>query len=251
MLVGLASTICLGGLCIAAARTPNGAALGSKCPSGNPPDADGWQPVPKNAKPACLREIASRQVAGTVIQQDFVPSVETGCESDPVHHPRTTQISVTAYQHVDKLPYDRYTKKEGYIVARIDNSSNCTTRHINLKTGHSYLLVIEGKGTKGRLVDLATGDPIGLSKFISCTNDTPPAPPANPETPLNVAFLRSLGKRCNHDPFPEGLMKALFSTSADAYLGNTAKVLNARKLVVDDPWVIWISCGTDCCFADS
>lgn len=220
----------------------------SKCTSAEAPEISGWQPIPKGAKIDCLREIASHQVPATVIQQNYIPSMEPGCETS-AQYPNTTQIIVTAYQGVDKLAYANYKSREGYVVARVDNPSNCNTKHLKLQPGHSYYFVVEGYGTKARLVDLITGPDIQLGKFISCTDDTPNAPPSPAETPLNVAFLRTQVDRCNHNPVPEGQMKALFSNQVDAYLADSARTRSAM-LTITDPWVVWISCGTDCCFAD-
>jgi hypothetical protein len=221
--------------------------MASHCPA--PPQQDqttGLFPLPKNVRVDCLREIASRQLIATTIQQDFVPS-SSGCETSP-QHPNTTQISVTAYQGVDQTSFLEYAKKDGYLVARIDNMSNCDTQGIRLVAGHSYFFVVESNGTKARLVDVG-GPPgeIPLNKFTSCTLDH--HPPLFPEAPHNVAFLRTLAKQCNHDPVPEGQLKALFSARNDAYLADSAKSPSARAFI-DSPFALWISCGTDCCFAD-
>jgi hypothetical protein len=240
--------------------------LFKKCTITETPGASGWVAVPNGAKVDCLREIASLQKLGTVTQQDYVPSNEADCSTDPVNYPNTTQIITTAYAGMKQMPFSEYGKREGFIAARIDNVSNCTTKSYGLLPGHSYLVVVEGKGTKARLVDLTGGGETKLGKFNSCTKEG--HPPPFPEKPLDIAFLRSSSIRCNHKPVPEGEMKLAYASDYDQgvvtkaiaadralpqkagqkAMGNKGGLL---KNLIEDEFAIWISCGTDCCFADA
>jgi hypothetical protein len=244
----------------------NPATVFKKCVITETPGPGGWVAVPNGAKVDCLREIASLQKTATVTQQNYVPSNEADCSTDPVNYPNTTQIITTAYTGMKQMPFDEYGKREGFIVARIDNVSNCTTKSYGIAPGHSYFVVIEGKGTKARLVDVATGTETKLAKFNSCTKEG--HPPPFPEKTLDIAFLRSHSIRCNHKPVPEGEMKLAFGDDYDKTVVTRAiaqdralpqnpkqKSMSAKrglsKNLIDDEFAIWISCGTDCCFADA
>jgi hypothetical protein len=214
-------------------------------------DGDGWQSVPAGAPIECLREVASKQKFGTVVQQTNVPASAPGCESE-LGIANTTQITVIAYDGVGTLNFDRYLAKDGYIVALIQNNSNCETMSkIKLAPGHQYFWVVEKKKT--RLVDVSDGTEIKLSKFDSCKGNNHGT--GYDEIAHDVAMLKSgdIDTKCNHSQKPDGLIG--FSVRNVVNYGFLDEALIPHsgmpfRTAVNADFSLWISCGGDCCFAD-
>ncbi len=211
------------------------------------PDADGLVQLPHGWSIQCVRAAAALQQVGTTVVQANVPATSNGC-AIPNAPPNTTQIGVTAYRGSGKYTYAVHEKGTAYVIAVIENNSNCVTKSaIHLEPGHQYFWVLEKK--KSWLVDAITGVSIQLKRFESCTNIG--HQPTTAEPIVDVAMIKSNAedKKCNHDQKPEGLVGFAVRDTADyAFLRSALHDLVATP--IDDQWAIWISCGGDCCFSD-
>lgn len=198
---------------------------------------------------SCLDEVVTKyQTLAAPVTQDFVPA-DPGCSTDAAGHPNATRIIVTAYNNAGNLDFDGdFKRKDGFVVAKIENKTNCATRGIRLAANHTYYWVVEHRGRDARLV--SANDQIQLPKFTSCKSEGY-GDGAQQETHEHVAMIKARNEnpaagQCDHKHKPG---RTHFSRDGGRSndLFHTVSFNRAQQL--DEGFVLWMTCAADCCYA--